>query len=680
MDAFNSLDFGTKLTLFLALAGIAIALLIPLVGFFYKQFTKLRKYYSVIWQPSSSINPVSIMGIRGRPDNKFKKYYYERTPDSQIAEDIKQGKNILITGNPLAGKSRALLEALKGFSPKAFVLIPELEMKISTDNFRVPRCISTLFWRKKVLVLDDLDKYVEKEGFPYLMAQLSRRSDIILLATCRAGRELDFVKSKLEREFSSNFFNEIEIPKIERQEAEKVAEDTAEPMPESFDGNIGSIFFDIQKMRQRYATCTEDSKAFLRSIKRLYLSGIYEGKEEFSIERIKKVYCAMEGADKEPKGWATLLEGLKKDAFLEVDAGKVTAEQVYIEEVFDGEERGLPLFKKMMEIFKSDPEALFSLGHRAYSLGLNSLKIAEQMRFSIAAYGAALKIYTLGRVPLQYGITQNNLGVAYKTLAEVVDKAANCGQAIAAYEEALKVYTPDRFPVEYSKMQNNLGITYKTLAEVEDMGENCRKAIAACEEALKVYTLDRFPLQYGITQNNLGTAYKTLAGVAEKGGNCRKAIAALEGALRVRTLDRFPMDYGMTQNNLGTTYRTLAEVEDTGENCRKAIAAFKEALKVYTPDQFPMDYGGTLNNLGNTYGTLAGVEEKRANCQKAITVFEEAFKVITIDRFPILYGIMYSNLGNAYITLAEEEDKGGSCRKAEVAYGEALKVFDEKSP
>jgi tetratricopeptide (TPR) repeat protein len=84
---------------------------------------------------------------------------------------------------------------------------------------------------------------------------------------------------------------------------------------------------------------------------------------------------------------------------------------------------------------------------------------------------------------MQYATTQNNLGTAYSTLAEVESKAENCQKAIQAYEEALKITTIDRFPMQYATTQNNLGNAYSTLAEVESKAENCQKAIQAYEEA-----------------------------------------------------------------------------------------------------------------------------------------------------------------------------------------------------
>ena len=103
---------------------------------------------------------------------------------------------------------------------------------------------------------------------------------------------------------------------------------------------------------------------------------------------------------------------------------------------------------------------------------------------------------------MQYAITQNNLGNAYSTLAEVERKTENCKKAIAAYEEALKVSTVERFPMDYAMTQNNLGNAYSTLAEVERKTENCKKAIAAYEEAVKVFTEEAFPEVYRMVVSN----------------------------------------------------------------------------------------------------------------------------------------------------------------------------------
>jgi len=60
--------------------------------------------------------------------------------------------------------------------------------------------------------------------------------------------------------------------------------------------------------------------------------------------------------------------------------------------------------------------------------------------------------------------------------------------------------------VDYATTQNNLGIAYDTLAEVRDKEKNLAKAIRAFEEALKIYTVERYPLYHEIVASNMSRA------------------------------------------------------------------------------------------------------------------------------------------------------------------------------
>jgi tetratricopeptide (TPR) repeat protein len=59
---------------------------------------------------------------------------------------------------------------------------------------------------------------------------------------------------------------------------------------------------------------------------------------------------------------------------------------------------------------------------------------------------------------MDYAMTQNNLGNAYTTLAQVEEKEENYKKAITAYEEALKVFTKEEFPELNKSVAQNLGI------------------------------------------------------------------------------------------------------------------------------------------------------------------------------------------------------------------------------
>ncbi len=95
------------------------------------------------------------------------------------------------------------------------------------------------------------------------------------------------------------------------------------------------------------------------------------------------------------------------------------------------------------------------------------------------------------------------MGNAYRTLAEVEEKAENCRRAIAAYEAALTVYTPDRFPMDYAMTQNNLGNAYRTLAEVEEKAENCEKAKQAYLAAITIFGRAQMQVPIQVVLGNL---------------------------------------------------------------------------------------------------------------------------------------------------------------------------------
>jgi hypothetical protein len=60
----------------------------------------------------------------------------------------------------------------------------------------------------------------------------------------------------------------------------------------------------------------------------------------------------------------------------------------------------------------------------------------------VAAYRAALAKYTRERVPLDWAMTQNNLGNALSTLGEWEAGTARLEEAVAACDAALSVFVP----------------------------------------------------------------------------------------------------------------------------------------------------------------------------------------------------------------------------------------------
>ncbi len=95
---------------------------------------------------------------------------------------------------------------------------------------------------------------------------------------------------------------------------------------------------------------------------------------------------------------------------------------------------------------------------------------------AVAAYREALKEWTRERAPLQWAMTQNNLGLALETLGERESGAAKLEEAVAAYREALKEWNARAGAARVGGTQNNLGIAFSRLGEREEQaGDVSRK-------------------------------------------------------------------------------------------------------------------------------------------------------------------------------------------------------------
>jgi tetratricopeptide (TPR) repeat protein len=87
------------------------------------------------------------------------------------------------------------------------------------------------------------------------------------------------------------------------------------------------------------------------------------------------------------------------------------------------------------------------------------------MPIHIIAHREALKEYTRERVPLDWAMTQNNLGFALYRLGERESGTAKLDEAVAAYREALKERTRERVPLEWAMSFGNEGIALMLIAE-----------------------------------------------------------------------------------------------------------------------------------------------------------------------------------------------------------------------
>jgi len=200
---------------------------------------------------------------------------------------------------------------------------------------------------------------------------------------------------------------------------------------------------------------------------------------------------------------------------------------------------------------------------------------------AIKLYNSAFIYVSRERVPLDWAMTQNNLGNALRILGERESGTGRLEEAVTTYREALKERTRERVPLDWAMTQNNLGNALWRLGEQESGTGRLQEAVTAYREALKEYTRERVPLDWAMTQNNLGNALWRL-GERESGtGRLEEAVTAYREALKEHTRERVPLDWAMTQNNLGNALWRLGERKQNVEILIEARTVIESSYSLF---------------------------------------------------------------------------------------------------
>lgn len=270
-------------------------------------------------------------------------------------------------------------------------------------------------------------------------------------------------------------------------------------------------------------------------------------------------------------------------------------------------------------------------------------EIADNIEIAITGYKIVTKVLNREEYPEEWGLTQNNLGLAYLNRIEG-DSAENQESAIAAFQSALKVRDRVNYPKEWAETQNNLGLLYFNRTE-GDTSDNIEQAISYYEAALSAYPKEVNSAVWAMIENNLGLAYYNRI-EGEKGENIERAIASFQAALEVYTYDKFPLNWVLLQDDLGNAYCDRLRGDEL-QNQEAALSAFKSALLIYTCEEFPEDWARTQNNLATIYSDRKH-GDKAENLELAIQACQNALQLYTREKFPEDWAMVQTNLGAAY--------------------------------
>jgi len=627
-----------------------------------KLYSNIKSLYNFVWEKSPDLIPIDIMGYeRGTKKYGFKDYYYQREEDKILQELLFDSKkNILILGPPLSGKSRLIFEAFKNNVRIFDVTVPKFN-DINLENLVIPKQYKRSY--PKLLLLDDLHRYIEFDNFRFLFKEFLKQDDVRILSTCRSKIEFEktknfFLENNLDIE---NIFEVIEFTSFDEEVAKKITSKLKIPWKNiEFNHTIGSLFYQLAEMKRRYREiCNEEEKAILKSVKFSYLLGIFKERMQFQVEWIKSISNSQFEIKKMKFEWDSLFESLEnKEFILLVENDRFYVEESYILNIFNLKKSfNLPLIEEISNGLNSYPEAQFHLAANLIHHSDVNYEKRNTLELVIKINKQLFNKKLRKINPLLYYKIASNLGVAFDSLADIVDREKNCKSASFYYNEALVYFTTKNNPKDYAMILLNFGMLHLNLYELDYLEDNLSQSIEFTEKALMIFDKENFPLEYARANNNLCLIYTKYAEINDPNVNFKKAIKYATEAQSIQIIENDPLLLRLIYANKGNALIQLSELERNKNHIFEALRVYKEILDHVEAETFPIQYAQVRIDIGVAYGNLGLYENPIRNLRKSIEENEKALKYLSKTQTPKIYTDTLINLGLDYQRLAKLTDE-----------------------
>lgn len=294
---------------------------------------------------------------------------------------------------------------------------------------------------------------------------------------------------------------------------------------------------------------------------------------------------------------------------------------------------------------------------------------------AIALYRAALVLVPREQAPIQWAITQNDLGAAVMRLGYRETGTSRLQEAIGIYHQALMEFSRDKAPIEWAMTKGNIGAAFFRLGERSGKEAPLKEAVIAARAALTVFTREQTPDDWANAQNNLGNALKVLGERQDDIAQLKSATAAYREALTVWSRERTPSDWRMAQINLANSLERLGEWEEGTANLEEAVAAYYAVLEECRREHSPIAWATVQRNLGIALRVLGEREGNAGKLDDAVAAFRSALTEMTPERVPLEWASTQNSLGRALIALAALTERRSQLKEAIAAFDAALAIF-----
>src|SRR5574341_12385 len=479
---------------------------------------------------------------------KFHEYYQKRKSDDEISQKLTLKLGIKIIGRPGLGKTRASYEAIKkldGFYLLKPSLATELRFK-DIQNIKFP-----LWVKNVVLFLDDLNKIVGRCDVDHLVNRLKKISgNLIILATCRSGIELDGLNGKKEVEELLNTLQKIEPSLLSQKEEQDLAQNLGIDLSKTkSDRTPGSIVLGLGTMKERYDNMGEE-KVILHSLKLLREGRIFIWDEIL----VKAVVKQLFELDLKEHDWNGCLNSLIENEYLVKNLLPAVKMQhdIYLDDIIvDDYKPNVVDLQKLKEVLIKENYAEFLMDLSTWFYEKEDFDSAAQAceqaivirpHYSVAYTNWGVALFNLGKYEKAVEKFQKAVDIdpknvlAYFNWGILFGKQGRYGEAIEKYQKAVEINPTDgeshinwgnalaklgRYGESIEKYQRAIEINPKLAAAYYNWANSLRRLEKYGEAAQKYEKAVEANPEYAMAYGNWALNFWDL-------GNRKEAVEKLE--------------------------------------------------------------------------------------------------------------------------------------------------------
>ena len=315
-----------------------------------KKKVKFKKEWINPFIPYFEIKPIQqvtakdLLETRAEVEQGFSNTYFQRPYlDAKLKEHIAANEHTVIYGKPLAGKSRAVYQAISDeFKALDYDVWFAKRKPIELGEFKLPENSH----RKVIVIFNDIQAFLDVDNFKLLISKLLLMQNVVIIATCRKSfqKQLEILLADYLHNFKG-----IEIKALSFNEKRKIKLELPKSKKTFADDTIGSFFLPLDIMRGRFKQLPEESLEveIFRTCKLLRLWGRTLPDFSYDLATIKE-YCHKryenyygKTANIPPVNWVRATRRLEELRLIYQSDNSINIEEVYLEKFYDTDDQNL---------------------------------------------------------------------------------------------------------------------------------------------------------------------------------------------------------------------------------------------------------------------------------------------------------------------------------------------------